>query len=393
MNEHILNTAIQDFINSNINFDITSLLLKNTSFKNVELKEIVTQIEAKKRCKSKLSTWFNTPNIYYPNKLNIEQTSSEITANYKSQLIKGNSIIDLTGGFGVDCYYFSKEFKEVTHCEIDKNLSDIVTYNYNQLRVNNIVTKNIDGIKYLKSTSKKYDWIYIDPSRRHNSKGKVFYLKDCLPNIPEHLESLFEHADNVLIKVSPMLDLTVGISELTYTKEIHIVAINNEVKELLFVLNKGHEADIQVKAINLKNGKKQVFEFNYSSRNDTKVNYSLPLTYLYESNAAILKSGAFNNIAKQLSVFKLHKHSHLYTANKLMSFPGRSFKISNVLPYNKKTIKRILGNTKANITVRNFPESVNSLRKKFNINDGGNTYAFFTININNEKIVIICEKA
>ncbi|MCK0179161.1 class I SAM-dependent methyltransferase [Flavobacteriaceae bacterium S0862] len=393
MNKHILNTVIQEFINNNINSNTAELLLKKTSFENVELKEVVEQIEAKKRCKAKLPTWFYTPNIYYPNKLNIEQTSSEITADYKSKLMSGNSIIDLTGGFGVDCFCFSKSFKEVIHCEIDKNLSEIVSHNFKQFGIDNVKALNIDGIEYLKNSNQNHDWIYVDPSRRHDSKGKVFYLKDCLPDIPKHLDLLFEHTNNVLIKASPMLDITIGISELKHTKDIHIVAVNNDVKELLFVLCKEYEGEISINTLNIKDGKKETFKFTYSSEASAKANFSLPQTYLYEPNAAILKSGAFKTIAKKLNVYKLHQHSHLYTSNKLIGFPGRIFKIYEQISYNKKEIKKALGNSKANITARNFPESISQLRKKFNIKDGGDTYVFFTTNANNEKVVVICEKA
>lgn len=393
MNRPILNTKIQEFINKNIDSDIASLLLKKNDFEKIDLKDIAKQIEAKKRSKAKLPTWYNTPNIYYPNKLNIEQTSSEITAEYKSQLMKGSSIIDLTGGFGVDCYYFSKIFDDVTHCEIDKNLSNIAAHNFKQLGVNNIKTKNANGIEYLKNNAKNYDCIYIDPSRRHDRKGKVFYLNDCLPNIPKHLDLLFEHTENVLIKTSPMLDISIGISELKHTKEIHIVAVNNEVKELLFVLNKGFTDDIGINTVNLKGDATETFDFLYASEKSAKPSYSLPQNYLYEPNAAILKSGAFKVIAENLKIDKLHVHSHLYTSNSLIDFPGRVFKIIKQLPYNKKVIKRVLGNAKANISTRNFPESVNSLRKKFNIKDGGHVYAFFTTNLESEKTVLICEKA
>ena len=176
MNKAILNTEIQGFINDNLDKNITSILLKGTAFTAVNTKEIIEQIEAKKKCENKLSTWFQTKNIYYPNKLNIEQTSSEVTANYKSNLIQGNSIIDITGGFGVDCFYFSKRFKKIVHCELDTYLSEIVKYNYTQLGVSNIETQMVDGIEFLKQNNKPVDWIYADPSRRHDSKGKVFFL-------------------------------------------------------------------------------------------------------------------------------------------------------------------------------------------------------------------------
>lgn len=387
MNTSILNTEIQEFINTNLNFDITSILLKGTSFPLVQTNEIVEQIEAKKRSEKKLPTWFNTQNIYFSNKLNIEQSSSEIAAHYKASLMSGESILDITGGFGVDCYYFSKAFKTVEHCEINGNLSKIVKHNYKQLDIQNISTVNTDGIEYLKASKKKYDWIYIDPSRRHNSKGKVFFLKDCLPNVSEHLDLLFKKSNNVLIKTSPLLDLSIGIRELKYVKIIHIVSINNEVKELLWVVENGFKGAIKIETSNIKNNNNERFSFYFEAEKQSDSNYSLPIAYLFEPNTSVLKAGGFNSISKQLPVFKLHKHSHLYTSNALIDFPGRVFKIEKIVPYNKKEFKK-LGIKKANVTTRNFPESVENIRKKFNIKDGGINYLFFTTDLNNNKIII-----
>ncbi|TXE15076.1 class I SAM-dependent methyltransferase [Seonamhaeicola algicola] len=390
MNLAILNTEVQEFISENLQTDINAILLKGTNFEGVDTKAIVAQIEAKKRCKTKLSTWFNTTNIYYPNKLNIEQTSSEITAKYKAELISGNTIIDVTGGFGVDCFYFSKHFKAVTHCEINETLSEIVAHNYKQLQIENITTVKTDGIAYLQSEPKTYDWIYIDPSRRHDSKGKVFFLKDCLPNVPEHLELLFKTAKNILVKTSPLLDISIGINELNHVKTIHIVAVNNEVKELLWVLEHDYNNAITIKTVNIKKDTNAYFNFNFSI--STHANYSKPLSFLYEPNAAILKSGAFNQITQQLPVFKLHQHSHLYTNETMLeTFPGRIFKIENNIAYNKKVFKK-LGISKANITTRNFPETVQQIRKKLHIKDGGSLYIFFTTDIDNNKIALLCSK-
>lgn len=391
MNKNILNTEIQYFINSNANSVISDLLLKGTNFPNVETKTIVEQIEAKKRSKNKLPTWFSTENIYYPNKLNIEQTSSEITAKYKSELLKGDSIIDLTGGFGVDCFYFSKTFKAVTHCEINESLSEIVKHNFNQLDVTHIDTIQTDGIEYLKSSEKFYDWIYIDPSRRHDSKGKVFFLNDCLPNVPEHLDLLFERSKNIMIKTSPLLDLSVGIGELKYVKTIYIVAVNNEVKELLWILENGFNNPISIETVNIKKEINEVFSFKLKEEKQSKALYKIPQDYIYEPNSAILKSGAFNEISKQLGLFKLHKHSHLYTSDSHIDFPGRCFKIENSIPYNKKAFKK-LAIKKANITTRNFPETVQQIRNKFNIKDGGNDYLFFTTDLNDQKTILITRK-
>ncbi|MFD0988487.1 class I SAM-dependent methyltransferase [Mariniflexile jejuense] len=391
MNKAILNTDIQEFINKNLNSNIASLLLKGTSFSSVETKDIIEQIEAKKRCENKLPTWFHCKAIYYPNKLNIEQTSSEITAKYKASLIQGESLIDLTGGFGVDCFQFSKVFKTVAHCEINEALSEIVNHNYKQLNIQNITTLNVDGVAYLKTNNKIYDWIYIDPSRRHDSKGKVFFLNDCLPNVPEHIDLLFKHSKNILIKTSPLLDFSVGINELKHVKAIHVVAVNNEVKELLWVLEHGFEADILIETVNIKKDTSDYFKFLLENEKVAESKYSKPLAYLYEPNSAILKSGGFHSITNKLEVYKLHKHSHLYTSSSLIDFPGRRFKIETLLPYNKKTIKN-LGINKANITTRNFSETVEQLRKKLNIKDGGNDYLFFTTGLDDNKIVIIVSK-
>lgn len=391
MNNSILHTKTQKFINDNLNTDISKLIFKGSSFEDITIQELVEQIEAKKRCKSKLPSWFKSGNIYYPNKLNIEQTSSEITANYKANLISGNSIIDLTGGFGVDCYYFSKHFKEVRHCEINDGLSSIVAHNYTSLNAENITTQAIDGITFLAKNKQCFNWIYIDPSRRNDEKGKVFLLKDCLPNVPEHLEMLFEYSNNILIKVSPILDISSAINELKFVKEVHVVAVSNEVKELLFILEKGFENPAKVKAVNIKKDKNEIFEAILNS--DVEVSFSEPLTYLYEPNAAILKAGLFNDVSHQLKTNKLHFNSHLYTSKKFINFPGRCFKTLHQTKYDKKTLAKLIPEKKANITTRNFPETVVQIRKKTGIKDGGNLYLFFTTDINNHKIVLICEKA
>lgn len=391
MNPAILQSEVQDYINQNLKTDPTTLILKGVPFHKVRATEVVEQIEAKGRCKKKLPTWFQQSNIYYPNKLNIEQTSSELTAEYKSHLISGKTLIDLTGGFGVDAYYFGKIFQQVTHCELDADLSGIVKHNFETLKANNINMIAEDGLSYLKSSSKDYDWIYVDPSRRHDSKGKVFFLKDCLPNFPEHLELLWSHSKNVLIKTSPLLDITIGLNELEYVKTIHIVAVNNEVKELLWILEHGFSGKIKIKTINLKNNGNKHFDFFMEDEAQVENIYSEPLTYLYEPNSAIMKSGGFSSVTEIFGVKKLHKHSHLYTSDTLIEFPGRAFKILKSVLYNKKQIKK-LSIEKANITTRNFPDTVQNIRKSFKIKDGGNDYLFFTTDVRNEKIVLVCAK-
>ena len=390
MNNNILNTEIQAFITAHLRSDITKLILKGSPYENVSIQEIAEQIESKKKCEKKLPTWFSTENIYYPNKLNIEQTSSEITAKYKASLVSGNSLIDITGGFGVDAFYFSQKVKNVTHCEINEELSKIVSHNLKQFGIKNIENYIGDGLTYLEKSVSKFDWIYSDPSRRNDAKGKVFLLEDCLPNIPENLDLLFEKSDHILIKVSPILDIKSAINELNFVKEIHVIAIENEVKELLFVLEKNYTQQIDIKTINSNKIKNQCFNFDLSS--EVSATYSEPKKYLFEPNAAILKSGAFNQISEQLKIDKLHQHSHIYTSDKLIDFPGRKFEIKHKISYDKKQLKKLIPSQTANITTRNFPETVAQIRKKTGLKDGGNQFLFFTTDCNQKHIVLICNK-
>ena len=394
MNLALLLPKIQQFITEHLHDDPTKLLLKYKDIEGIPFAEIMEQIQAKARCEKKLPTWFNAENCYFPNKLNIEQTSSEQTANYKASLLKGSSIIDLTGGFGIDCYAFSKQFQEVTHCEISSELSEIVSHNYKILGVSNIKTVAQDGIQYIKDRKKTYDCIYVDPSRRSDTKGKVFLLEDCLPDVVAYQNVLFQHANTILIKTSPLLDITNGLRSLDNVKEIHVVAVQNEVKELLWILDKNTVTnDVLIKTVNLKKETPETFEFYLSEEKQLNVEYTLPQKYLYEPNAAILKAGGFLSIAKKHKLQKLHQHSHLYTSDSLIAFPGRRFEIKKTLPYNKKIIKKELNLAKANITTRNFPESVATIRKKISISDGGIDFLFLTTVITGKKVVIYCLKS
>ncbi len=390
MNFEILTSKVQQFIVDNLKSNITKLILKGSPFDGISIQELANQIVAKQKSEHKLSTWFSTENIYYPAKISIEQTSSESTAQYKSELIKGDSIIDITGGFGVDCFYFSKRFKNVTHSEINEELSTIVKHNYQQLNIKNIDTFSGDGIDFLKNTETNFDCIYIDPSRRNDIKGKVFLLKDCLPNVPDNIDFLFTKTNQILLKNSPILDISSAISELKFVKEIHVIALKNEVKEVLFLLEKNYQKDIQLKTINIQKEDNQ--EFNFNLKEEVTSTYSEPLSYLYEPNSSILKSGGFHQISTQLNVFKLHQHSHLYTSEKLIDFPGRRFKVEHIINYDKKKLKKLLSEKKANITTRNFPKSVAQIRKETNLKDGGNSYVFFTTDLENNLKSIICRK-
>lgn len=382
---------IQEFITQNSGAPITKLALQKNPFPEIDWILILNQIEAKSKAKDKLPTWFLTENIIYPSKISVEQTSSEKTAAYKASLISGKSLIDLTGGFGVDDYYFSKNFKVVAHCEINEDLSAIVKHNFEQLKVENCTFYAEDSINVLKENNQKWDWIYIDPSRRNDAKGKVFMLKDCLPNVPDLLDFYFEKTDSILIKTAPLLDLSAGLFELKFVKNIHIIALENEVKELLFEIHNHYSGEITIKTANLVKDKIETFEFILGD--DTVfANYHLPQKYLYEPNSAIMKSGGFDEVSTVFNINKLHKHSHLYTSDELIDFPGRTFEIEKVIPYSKNEMKTELANQQANVTTRNFPDTVENIRKKWKIKNGGNLYCFFTTDKNDNKIVLICRK-
>ncbi len=390
MNRFILDTEVQLFINKHLRDDPVKLILVGSPFSKVSVQELAKQIISKRKCETKLPSWFATANIYYPDKLNIEQTSSEITANYKANLISGENLLDITGGLGVDDLAFADRFTKVFHCEIDKELSEIVTHNYKKLGIKNIETIADNGLNYLRRSKKKFDWIYIDPSRRNQFKWRVFLLKDCLPDIPENLNYLFEYTDQILLKVSPILDISSTITELKFVYEIHVVAVNNEVKELLFLLKKDYSEQVLIKTINIKKDTNEVFDSVYYSLSEPT--YSLPESYLYEPNSAILKAGLFNEVSSQLNIYKLHKNSHLYTSRNLIDFPGRRFRILQITPYDKKQLKRLILSKKANITVRNFPETVAQIRKRTGFKEGGDLYLFFTTDLLNKHLVLVCEK-
>lgn len=381
---------LQSFINLNLNKDINELALQKNPFPEFDWKWILNQIQAKKKANKKIPTWFKTDGIIFPSSLSIEQTSSEVLAQYKASLISGTSLIDLTGGFGIDDFYFSKTFQKVIHCEINEELSNIVSYNFKVLGIHNISTISGDSIEYLENSTENFDWIYVDPARRDSSKSKVFLLKDCIPNVVDLQEFLLSKSDHILIKVAPLLDIQSILNELNQVKKIYIIALNNEVKELLIEIEKNFDQKPTLVAVNHLNDETFInHEFNLND--DDVASLSNPLTYVYEPFSSYLKTGLYNKLANQFQVKKLHKHSHLYTSEHLMNFPGRVFKIEHIIPYNKKELKSF-ENQKWNITTRNFPLKVDEIRKKHKLKEGGEIYAFFTTNLNNEKIVIVCRK-
>ncbi|NND88106.1 MAG: class I SAM-dependent methyltransferase [Flavobacteriaceae bacterium] len=385
MNKLLLQQEVQDFIHS-YEQPLTALAFSGSPFEGISVQELLQQIEGRRKAYKKLPTWYAAKGVIYPPKLNLEQTSSERTAAYKASLCEGGSCIDVTGGFGIDTLYFAQHFDKVAHCEQNHSLAELAQHNLKLLSSHPINFYVGDGLENALSNS--FDLIFIDPSRRHDSKGKVFYLKDCEPQVPQQVDKLLDHCQTLMIKTSPMLDIGVGLKELKQVTEIHIVAVQNEVKELLWIIRKESSAT-KVITINLTNKGDHLFTFNHGDYED--VSYSTPREFLYEPNAAILKSGAFTLLPSAFGVQKLAQHTHLYTSDEKIDFPGRRFQILEVKPYSKKDLKGIRG-IKAHISTRNFPESVATLRKKWNIKDGGERYLFFATLDNDQKVLIVTQK-
>ena len=381
--ESLLHIDIQNFINQNLNTDSSKLALKKNPFPEVNYTTIINQIIAKKKAKDKLPTWYLSENIIYPEKISIEQTSSETTAKYKASLVSGENLIDCTGGFGIDDFYFSKQFKSVIHCELNADLSKIVKHNFEVLKATNIECYQGDSTQILEQLNQKFDCIYIDPSRRNDAKGKVFMLADCLPNVVDLQDFYYQFTNTILIKTAPILDLHAGLLELKNVAEIHIVAVDNEVKELLWKIEKNFNDSPEIIAVNIEKEKQTITKIESSKSYSAR--YSLP-------KASLMKSGGFEAVSELFAVGKLHQHSHLYTSDEIIDFPGRKFQIDAIVPFQKKEISQHIQGKKMNVSTRNFPIKPEEIKKKYKITDGGIIFAFFTTNINNEKIILLCTK-
>lgn len=391
----MINAETTQFIKENIDKDIHQLSLKRNVNSLVDLALALRQIAGKQKVKYKIPTFYNTDDILFPVQLSLEQSSSEITAIYKSTLCEGNTLADLTGGFGVDCSFLAARFQKVTYIERQRELCELAEHNFKALGHNNITIVNAQSEDYLQ-TMQVVDWIFIDPARRSSIGKKVVLLSDCEPNVAELSTLLLEKGRNILIKLSPMMDISAALKELPTCTEVHILAIENECKELLLILKAGESKNCSIKTINFgKNNLLQTFDFTLLEENQAVSNYADEvLDYLYEPNAALLKSGAFKSVGVKLSLNKLHIHTHLYTSYKLLlEFPGRIFSVTKVWENSKQSLKELSElHPKANITVRNYPLSVEELRKKIKIKDGGDVYLFATTLANQQKVIIECRK-
>jgi len=381
-----------EFIQNHINDDVVKLILQQKRFPNFDIKKLANQIKARKKALIKLPTFAQNQQVYFPPTIAWQQCSSEFTAKYKASLVKGESIIDLTGGFGVDIFYLAKQFKSATYIERQKDLCEIVAYNNKVFHQNNIHIINDDSINVLNDLE-EVDIIYLDPARRDENVRKVVTLEDSFPNIIELQDRLLQKAKIVMLKTSPMLDIHQALRQLKRVEAVHVVAVENECKELIFILNQNKEVEtVKLVTANIhRNGKVDIFNSIYN--NKSTINYSNPKRYIYDPNKAIHKANIFNTVGKHFQLEKLAANTHIYTSDDLISdFQGRIFELKAILKPSKKVLRKTLIDGKANLVVRNFPDSVANLKKKLKIQDGGNQYLIAVTLDNSDKILLQCER-
>ena len=421
----------QEYIKQHRNDDVYRLALAKTP-EGVDLQYALQQIAAYQTIEKKIPSWAECDDLIFPPKLSLEQSSSELTARYKASLIKefmGNepfTHIDLTGGMGIDCYFIAQNASASHYIEQNSDLCNIAQHNFAHLDANitvhnttaeeflnqitddrvqstdKSIAKDSKNAKSQLSTlnSKLSTLIYLDPARRGDHGQKLVSIAACQPNVIELLPQMFAFTDKVVVKLSPMLDITRAIGELPHIEKLYVISVGNECKELLLFINKNYTDDTQICAINLNSQQSTVnssllLTGTLSHESALTIPYAAKMgEYLYEPYAAHLKSGLYKTIAEMYAISKLHPHSHLYTSDELnTNFPGRQFRVNQVIPFNKKNIKSFFKeHPKANLTTRNFPLTVSQLRTQYKIKEGGELYIFATTLRDNSLVLVLCEK-
>ena len=389
--ESVLKDEVQDFIGSHEQSDIQQLLLKHKTIHQVPTPWIAQQILGRCKARFKLPSWYATKGIVYPPSLNLEQSSSEAAAKFKASLLQGvGDGGDLTGGFGVDTYFLSQNHP-MHYVEPDEDLLQIVKHNHQVLGAANITYHHGTAETFLKTTRESFGFLFLDPSRRKATR-KVYKLEECEPDIIKLQTEFFSRSDRVLLKTSPLYDLMQGCRELQNVAKIVVVAVANECKELLFMLQKNFSGEPEVRAVDIypKEDVVNSVSFSFPKEKDAVPAFSSPLQYLYEPNVAILKAGAFKWISAEYKVFKLAPSTHLYTSDDVVDFPGRIFKIREFVRLNKK-LKDFFPNGYVNMIVRNYPLSVEEIKKKTGLKEGGDMYLLCT-QTDQEKFAIVAER-
>lgn len=388
------------FIDSHRGDDVRTLALQAKKYPAVDMAEAVVQIAGYQIAEKKVPLWAQTAGIRYPQHLSMEQCSSEVTARYKASLVSGDTLTDLTAGWGVDCSFLARNFRCADYVERQETLCRIAAHNFPLLGLPHVRIHCADAVEYLQSME-PVDCLFLDPARRDSHGGKTVAIAECEPDVCRLEPLLVEKGKTVMIKLSPMLDMASALRDLQYVRRIHVVSVNNECKELIILLRKvpdeeeaaADEVIISCEQV-VNNSVHQHFQFTFSEEKSA----GCPLAesvgnYLYEPGAALLKAGPYRLLATRYGVEKLHPNSHLYTSSGLVDFPGRRFRVTAVSGFGKKDLKVLLeGVEKANLTVRNFPSSVAELRKKLKLKEGGDTYLFATTLASGEKVLIRGEK-
>lgn len=385
----LLSDPAQKFIRDHQNHNPADLMLSQKGVPGVLLRELVLQIKAQAFVRIKIPSWFNTPRLIYGESKSLEQCSSEQTAVYKSQLISGNQLVDLTGGLGVDSFFLGKNFKKVTYVEKDPLLYKLADHNFEALGVDNIKVVHGDALEVLPKLAGPNDFIYLDPDRRPGNLRR-FRLDECQPALPGILPQLWTNTGRIMLKLSPMLDLQEVCKILGNVQQVHVISVKNDCKELVYILEHGFNGPVQFTAVNLfSGGAVQSFSYQQGEETTGPTQYSGPLKYLYEPNNSILKLGAFKLLCSRFQLSKLHPNSHLYTSNNVIEdFPGRSFKVQWTTNYKPERLRKMLTSTKANITVRNFIKDVKAIRKDSGLKEGGNDYLFATTGPEGHPLVV-----
>ena len=388
------NPEIKTFIREHLNDDTNQLLLSAQRDPGIDVPFAVTQITARRHIKEKLPEWYANEELLYPSRLSVEQCSSEQTARYKAKLLQGKRFCDLTGGLGVDCFYFSQHAEEALYVERFPDYCEAARHNFRILQAPQIQVINANTLEILNTL--ETDTFYIDPARRSKTNKRTFALTDCEPDVLQLKPLLLQKAQRTIVKTSPMADIEETLRLLPETQEIHIIAVKNECKELLFILSDivpiQQREMIKIHAVHLHPKQTaEIFTFTIQEEKEAPLQVTSEIgNYLYEPHAALLKSGAFKLIALRYGLRKLHRHSHLYTSHEpCTQFPGRCIQIEKQFNFSNKLLKQLAQELpKANLTIRNFPMTVDEFRKRSGIKEGGNTYLFATTIANEEKIVL-----
>ena len=382
------------FIEENSRADVRSLALQAKKYPQVDMAMAVVQIAGRQIAEVKVPSWCQVEGLLYPKHLSMEQCSSEATAIYKAGLVEGDAFADLTGGFGIDCSFLSRKFKQADYVERQAELCELARHNFPLLGLN-IGVHNEDGVEYLKRMQ-PVDCLFLDPARRDGHGGKTVAILDCEPDVSALENLLVEKAKKVMVKLSPMLDLSLALKTLKYVREVHIVSVNNECKELLLILQKSSvSSEVAIHCEHIVNAQHQHYTFTQEQEHTSDCPLATEVgAYLYEPNASILKAGAYRSLTQTYGVKKLHASSHLYTSSHFIEdFPGRRFQVEAVSGFGKKGLKDFLqGLDKANLTIRNFPSSVAELRKRLKLKEGGEDYLFATTLADESKVLIKCKK-